>query len=126
MPADSKRQHPFNKEDLERVWITIPREVEGDGRQKAALMNALPELDGTEVILSFNNILQVQNMSPIMPTIAKLLADKLQNDYIEIVTKVEEVQKRNEFMSVGERYNHLSSRNTELKNLKNLLDLQFA
>lgn len=118
------RNSPFSKEDLERVWMTIPGEVECDGRQRAALLNTTLALDGTKVAIFFNNTMQVHNMMPLMSELKKLLADRLSNDLIELEYKVDEQQQKSSYVSVNERYNYLVSKNKELDSLKTMLELQ--
>lgn len=117
-----KRNKPFTREELEEAWLVMPKAVGGDDRQKAAMMNTTIQMDGTTITISLSNVLQEQNLLELKSDIQHVLADKLQNDNIVVVTKVvENLQK--ELVSDAERYRYLVQKNTMLDSLRQNLDL---
>ena len=122
-PARELRTRSFTAEELEEVWLTLPKAVAGDDRQKAALMNTTVSLEENRVVLMLPNVMLEQVVMQMKPTILSVLADKLQNDNIALETKVEE-NLQTEFATTAERYHYLAGRNTELENLRNMLNLQ--
>ena len=117
------RNEPFTIDDVNNAWLTLPKVVSDDERQKAALMNTNIRVQGNQITLVLSNVLQEQQIHRILPLISKELSDRLNNDTVLIQTTVDEdVQK--ELSTSAERYQYLNSRNKELENLRNLLKLQ--
>ncbi len=120
----STRNKPFDKQQLDEVWLTMPREVATDDRQKAVLMNASLQTEGNRIVLVLSNKMQEQIVNNLKAGIVKVLSDKLQNDNIQLDTQVDE-QVTKELGTVKDRYQHLKSLNPQLEEIKEALDLQF-
>lgn len=117
------RNNSFTPQDLDNAWLTIPKEVGGDDRQRATLMNASVHLDGTAVIISVDNVLQEESLQELKPTIQRTLANRLQNDNIALKVVVVE-SNHAEHGSPKERYQYLLSLNPQLDNLRSALNLE--
>ena len=120
-PVKEDRQTPFTLEAFEQAWLTLPRLFNQDERLKATLINARPTLKENNLIeLVLANPLQEQEVLKVKKQILHQLADELKNDHIELQTKVEETKQA---FTVAERYKNLVTRNPQLEQLKQSLDM---
>ena len=125
-PEIKKRQNGFNDNDLQQVWLTLPRIFHKEERLKATLINSIPSVENnTNIVITLRNSLQEQEVLRVKQQILKELSDRLQNDDITLTTRVEE-QKATAVYSMSEQYKNLVARNKEVEILKNELNMQFA
>ena len=122
-PQQPLRHSAFTQEDLEQVWLTVPRVIGGDDRQKAAMLNANVQLRDGKVVLSFANAMQKQSMQPLLTLINRELCSRLKNDSIQLETVIVE-STQHERSTSAERYQYLISRNPDLGKLTTMLNLQ--
>ncbi len=118
------RDKQFSAADLEKAWLDLPMQFNGEERVKAMLMNAQYKQQGNTIEVVLANAFQDELFSTNKQKITAFLADALQNDKITLSRRVEEQRIFSATMTAIERFHHMAERNKELDTLRKELEMQ--
>ncbi len=123
-PAAAKRANSFTSEVLDNAWLTLPSIFQKEERLKATLMNApLVRINETTLQISLANALQEEEILHHRSVILHELRNRLQNDFVELLTKVDETLIVHTMVSPQEKYDKLVKQNSDFNHFVQALGL---
>ncbi len=123
-PAAAKRANSFTSEVLDNAWLTLPSIFPKEERLKATLMNApLLRINETTLQISLANALQEEEILRHKSIILHELRNRLQNDFVELLTKVDETLITHTMVSPQEKYDKLAKQNPDFNHFVQTLGL---
>ncbi len=119
----SVRTNTFTLQELDTAWLTLPSIFEREDRLKATLMHApLTLVDSTTIEIALANSLQEDEVRKQKSVIITELRNRLQNDTIELVTRIDDSLVRRS-TTPAERWQSMQKRNAHITDFVQVLGL---
>ena len=119
------RNEPFTKEQFEVKWNEY-LELIADRPNLRSTLSVVPELtEGNKLLLRIGNSVQEEEVRIAKPELMTWLRNELQNDGIELITRLEKVETERVIFSDSEKMQMMIQKNPILFELKQKFNLDF-
>ncbi len=118
-----KRRAPVDAAQLKTAWKDYTHTIDSKGRLQNTMQMTFPNLKASEKFdISVSNAFQEKEILEEKPAIMRFLADKLQNDFLEMTIVINEVQEQVKLPS--DMYQTIKDSNENVRALAQVLNLE--
>jgi len=122
-----KRSNTVSEDDVFEAWIRFPSQImEISSLHFLFSKQPLWNSEKLTITVEISGSLLASEFNEIAPKLTKFLRDRLQNDYIEIVTEVSDIKREDVDLSPKGKAQAMAKKNNQLRELCRKLYLDFV
>lgn len=124
--APTRPDKPFIVEQLQAAWASFARlrQQQTDSASEQLILNRDLSLNGTTVLLTLDNTLQVGILNDFRADLVTYLRTQLQNSQVQVEHEVRQQEVKKMIYSPQDKYNYLAEKNPLLHELRKALNLE--